>query len=522
MDSFLPKQIGATFLAAGLALGCSSAGEGPEEAAGDGGAPVDATDDETVDSTGGDSAVGSWGQATSGGAFGGGGAGSGGEAAAGGAELTGGAQSTGGGAGTGGADSSGGATAAGGSSGGTDPGASCDETSGLPVVPTFYVSPGASVTGTGKSFADPINVMTAISAAEAGDTIVLQPGTYVVPYSAGQKNTLVLSQSGTELAPITIVAANCGRAVFDFSFPEQQWVQDSFGFHVTGSYWTFKGIEVTRAGYQGVYVTGAHNTFDTCSFYENRNTGLEINKGGSYTTVIHCDAFRNYDPKKYGSMADGFGPKQTQGPGNVFIDCRAWENSDDGFDAYDSPEVVVIEDSWAFRNGVDVWNYGGFAGNGNGFKLGGNQALARNVITGSVAFGNPQKGFDQNNNAGGLTVLNCTAFDNGTNFGLGNPVYNGEQHTIRNNISLGASVSIANAAASHNSWNAGFAVSASDFVSLSLSQATAERRPDGSLPEMTVFRLKPESPLVDAGLDVGAGFSGEAPDLGAFEFVGFQ
>ena len=100
---------------------------------------------------------------------------------------------------------------------------------------------------------------------------------------------------------------------------------------------------------------GSHNTFNNCAFYDNRNTGLEINKGGSYTTIINCDSYYNYDPKKFGGMADGFAPKQTQGPGNVFLGCRAWENSDDGFGACDSPEVVVIEESWAFRNGVDVW-----------------------------------------------------------------------------------------------------------------------------------------------------------------------
>ena len=70
-----------------------------------------------------------------------------------------------------------------------------------------------------------------------------------------------------------------------------------------------------------------------------------------------------------------------------------------------------------------MWGYGNFAGNGNGFKLGGNGAVANNKISNSVAFGNPSKGFDQNNNAGGITVLNCTAYNNGAdNFGFGGSV----------------------------------------------------------------------------------------------------
>jgi hypothetical protein len=379
------------------------------------------------------------------------------------------------------------------------------------------VTPSGSSSGDGSSFESALDFTTALSKVQPGELILLQPGTYVIPYAPGTQNRIELSKSGESDAPIYVAAANCGRAVFDFSFPEQVWVQDSYGFFVTGSYWYFKGIEITNAGYQGAYVTGQHNTFDSCAFHDNRNTGLEINKGGAYTTVVHSDAYRNYDPKKFGGMADGFGPKQTQGPGNVFLDCRAWENSDDGFDTFDSPETVVIERSWAFRNGVDVWGYGGFAGNGNGFKLGGNYQVAHNRITHSVAFGNVVKGFDQNNNAGGLTVLNCTAYDNGTNFGLGNDVNAGEEHFLRNNVSLGAAANIANADAQFNSWNEGFSVTDADFASLDLSRATALRNRDGTLPDTPLFHLAGDSALIDAGADVELGFTGKAPDLGAFE-----
>lgn len=403
--------------------------------------------------------------------------------------------------------------------GGSGPGVTdCDETSGIDATKIYYVTPTGSATADGTSFDSAMDFAAALGAVAPGEMVLLQPGTYTVGYVADVANTIELSKSGTNGAPLNFVAADCGRAVFDFSFPEQAWVQDSYGFYVTGDYWYVKGIEVTRAGYQGVYVTGEHNTFENCAFHENRNTGLEINKGGAYTTVINCDAYRNYDPKKLGSMADGFGPKQTQGPGNHFFGCRAWENSDDGFDAFDSPETVVIENSWAFRNGVDVWGYGGFDGNGNGFKLGGNEVVARNRITNSVAFGNVAKGFDQNNNAGGLTILNCLGYDNGTNFGLGNPVSSGEQHLLRNNVSLGSSVSIANADAANNSWDSGPTASNADFRSLDVSLATATRNPDGTLPASDLFRLAVGSALIDAGVDVGLPFSGSAPDLGAFEY----
>lgn len=382
---------------------------------------------------------------------------------------------------------------------------------------TYYVSPNGNSGNSGNDFNNALDFKTALSKATAGDVLHLQNGKYSITYKSGEKNTIYLSKSGTAQAPITIMATNGEPAVIDFSFPAQAWVQDSYGFDITGDYWYFKNIDVTRAGYQGVYVKGAHNTFDNCAFYNNRNTGLEINKGGSYTTVLNCDAYKNYDPKKNGSMADGFGPKQEQGPGNKFIGCRAWENSDDGYDCYDSEEKVTFENCWAFRNGVDVWNYGNFEGNGNGFKVGGNHVPADNSLSHCVAFGHPNKGFDQNNNRGSLTILNCTSYDNGDNYGLGGDLNSGEQNYLRNNISLDGGQTIANADQSYNTWNSGFSVSSSDFISLNTSLATIDRNTDGSIPYTDLFRLKPTSNLVDAGTNVGLPYDGTAPDLGAFE-----
>jgi hypothetical protein len=361
----------------------------------------------------------------------------------------------------------------------------------------------------------------AIGALVAGDTLLLQAGTYSIPYQSGVKNTIQLSQSGSSSSPIVILGVG-GYATLDFSFPEQQWVQDSYGLHVTGDYWYFKNIRITRAGYQGAYVEGAHNTFDNCAFFENRNSGLEINKGGSYTTVINSDAYRNYDPKKNGSMADGFASKQKQGPGNTFVGCRAWENSDDGWDTYDSPEIVTIDKSYTFRNGIDIWKYGSFAGNGNGFKLGGNHVPARNVITRSVSFDHPNKGFDQNNNTAGLTLWHNLSFDNGDNYGLGGTLESGEKHDIRNNISWNGSVTIKNATEKNNSWNL-FSSQPSwnqVFASIDTSLATVPRSADGALPQNSFYRLTNGSPFIDAGVVISGGFEyeGNGPDLGPWEY----
>lgn len=395
----------------------------------------------------------------------------------------------------------------------------CGATSGITASTIHHVSPRGSASAGGTTFVDALDIKTALARVQPGELILLEPGLYTVPYVPNAKNTIQLTKSGTKERPIHLAAARCGRARFDFSFPEQAWVQDSFGFLLKGDYWVFKGIDVTRAGYQGVYVTGKYNTFDSCGFYDNRNSGLEINKGGAYTTVINCDAYRNYDPKKLGGMADGFASKQTQGPGNRFIGCRAWENSDDGYDTFDSAEVVTIEDSWAFDNGMDVWKYPGFAGNGNGFKIGGNYKLANNSLVRSVAFGNRVKGFDQNHNTGGLTLHHCIGYANGINYGIGGEIEPGQKHDLRNNVSFGARDTIENAAPGNNSWDLGLTVGAADFVSLDLTQARLPRLPDGSLPAMTLFRLAAGSRLIDKGVAVGGAFAGAAPDLGPFEHL---
>lgn len=382
---------------------------------------------------------------------------------------------------------------------------------------TYYVTPTGTATNSGASFTSAMNFKTAVGKAVAGDVILLQAGTYTIAYTAGAKNTISFTKSGTSTNPIKVECVNNGRAIIDFSFPDQEWVQDSFGFSITGSYWSFKGIAITRAGYQGAYVTGANTTFENCAFYNNRNTGLEINKGGSNTTVKNCDAYRNYDPKKKGSMADGFGPKQTQGPGNKFINCRAWENSDDGYDCFDSTQKVTFENCWAIRNGVDVWNYGGFTGNGNGFKVGGNSVPADNILTRCVAIGHPKKGFDQNNNTGSITVYNCTGFGNNINFGFGNPVQSGKKHIFKNNISLSGTISISNATEQNNSWNLSVTVNTSDFTSTSTSLAIGARQSNGDLPTNLPFKLVQGSDLIDKGTNVGLSYSGTNPDLGYSE-----
>jgi hypothetical protein len=418
---------------------------------------------------------------------------------------------------------------------------SCEgETSGLSASKIYYVTPTGS--GNGTSFSSAMSLGAALATVGAGEMVLLEPGTYVIPVvSSSERNTIELLKSGTADAPIYLVAANCGRALFDFSYPADEWQPDdgkSFGFYLKGNYWYLKNLDVTNAGYHGIWIGGTtadptggtHNTIENCSFFDNRNSGLEINSGGAYNTVINVDSYENYDFKlrddgTMGGMADGFASKQEQGAGNQFFGCRAWGNSDDGFDTFANADPVNIEYSWAFENGIDIWgssfwaNQGAtFRGNGNGFKLGGSAAKQRNRVVSSVAFGNPSNGFDLNSNVAGQTMYNNIGYNNGRNYDFDSVLDSGEEHVFRNNISLGGESSdvFAEANMTNNSWNS-IGASESDFVSTDTSLAKVARNPDGSLPYNGLFELEAGSDLIDAGVDVGLPYSGSAPDLGPFE-----
>lgn len=287
-----------------------------------------------------------------------------------------------------------------------------DSTSQIKATSVIYVTPNGKSTNGGTSFDDALDIITALNMASSGQTVYLQAGTYKIPYTAGAKNTITLSKSGTSSSPIRIEGSG-GQAIVDFQFPLGTYVQDSYGFYVTGSYYYFKNITITNAGYQGAYVTGSYNTFENCQFNNNRNTGLEINKGGNNTIVRNCVANNNFDPKKNGSMADGFGPKQTQGAGNKFYNCVADSNSDDGYDCYDSPQTVIFEGCKAYRSGKND-------GNGVGFKLGGNYTKATHYLTNCESSYNRDAGYHANNNPGPIYLTNCTGTGNGAGL-IGQP-----------------------------------------------------------------------------------------------------
>jgi hypothetical protein len=372
----------------------------------------------------------------------------------------------------------------------------------------------------------------AVSVVVAGQTIYMRGGTY------SHTQTITLSQSGNSVNMYRIWAYTGEQPVLDFSGVPCPGTPPSCsfsrGFLITGDRWHLKGLEIRNAPDNGVKIEGNYNVVEQCILHHNQDTGLQIGFGSTpsnadgsqaaYNQIINCDSYRNFDPATNGGNADGFACKLHAGKGNRFTGCRAWENSDDGWDLYQTYFPVTIENSWTWHNG-DPAQFGGVSGNGNGFKLGGNYYDAAHILTGCIAFDNEYKsgkGFDQNHNTGGISVTNSVAWGNRVNFSLKEAPAEGN-HVLKNNVSFDPVDDDTDLAAgtieANNSWNL-ITVTASitDFLSLDENLAKAPRQSDGSLPDNDFARLAANSDLIDAGVDVGLPHCGSAPDLGAFEY----
>lgn len=412
---------------------------------------------------------------------------------------------------------------------------------------TFFIAPGGDDENPGTIESPFGSFEHAIDLLAAGDTLYVRGGTYML------HGNIELAPSGISGSPICMWAYADESPILDFSSnprhanPPQPREDDSvaatsdaLGVYVPAgsAWWHLKGLTLRRAPYYGIRVYGSNNTFERLVLYDHKAAGLELTgkeeATPNHNLVLNCDAYHNFDPQTNGEDADGFAAKfETLGPGNVFRGLRAWANSDDGFDFWHAPHPVLIERCWSFDNGFfrPEWEdsvSGSWRGDGLGFKLG--QEAAELVLHFGVAFGNKAFGIDANGNGspGGVVIYNATLVNNAKD---GNPLQlkldDGSPHTVRNTIAFdidGAGVTQLGPEVDHayNTWN-GIGVSEADFVDLDMDQllvdATAPRNPDGSLPAIGL-RLDPSSHLIDAGIDVGLPYQGEAPDLGAFETSG--
>ena len=382
----------------------------------------------------------------------------------------------------------------------------------------YYVAADGDDNNTGTEAKPFASIDKAVSLVAPGQTIYVRGGTY------NQETTISISKSGSNDAMISLLAYPGEKVILDCS--GQSLGGSNRGIILTGNYWHIKGINITGAGDNGMKIEGgSNNVIENCAFYRNRDTGLQIDKGASNNTIKNCDSYYNADPPDYGD-ADGYAAKLDVGSGNYFYGCRAWKNCDDGWDGYlrGTDDVsTMAENCWAFENGyLEDGTDPGPQANGNGFKMGGSddKTLKHNyTLKNCLAFKNKAKGFDQNNNKGSMILYNCTGHNNlVADFRITQDLASGKVLIVKNCIDLGMTAEIgAFAEQETNSWLAPFEVTDDDFVSLDDSAAYGPRQADGSLPVISYMHLTAGSDLIDAGVDVGLPYAGNAPDLGCFE-----
>ena len=371
----------------------------------------------------------------------------------------------------------------------------------------------------------------------AGDTIFIRGGTY--NNSIMPATTFLRNKNGTSSDPIVITNYPDEKPVLDYSdavFTTQKsgiWIENVKYLHLRGIRIT--NIRQPMSGDIPQYGIMLWNNVSN-SVFEQMETdhiggwGVTIGDYCTNNLFLNCDSHNNADP--YSSIpygwADGFQSGSSTSTNNIFRGCRAWENSDDGWDFRLYDGTVTLESCWSFRNGYKP-NSTARGGNGEGFKLGIKRLPSTNSVLRTVvncaAFDNYMIGFHTSILSGYGTfksiLYNNTAFRNGTacngqGFCFEQPAV---ENVLKNNLSYNNPrdyiypVNISQ----NNSWNRSTSISGADFQSLDTTGVSGPREANGDLPDLPFLKLSQSSTMVDAGVNVGYPFNGIAPDIGAFE-----
>lgn len=451
---------------------------------------------------------------------------------------------------------------------------------------TYHVSTSGKDSNDGSSSAPWASLNKANGMVKAGDTVWIHGGTYLISDTTYVKNDaiaagILLRASGSsDDNRIHYLAFPGEHPVFDFSKMPISTAYDkadgtntlySHGLVIQAKYLHLKGLEIRNVPMAnnsnvGVYISRSTHIFlEQINSHHNNGAGFFVTErgtgsgGGHY--FLNCDSHDNYDPNGRqgdGENADGFGVHYQQpgvGDTTKFFGCRAWWNSDDGWDFIGQNYPVVVENSYAMGNGYA--SYGTLHpknANGNGFKAGSDATgTAHHVISRCVAWNNYTAGFYANHSAAGNKWYNNTSYNNkGSQYNMwassfdekGTITANGivltgdNAHDMKNNIAypnkvmyIGSYNGVQYASGSYNTWNLDITPKETDFVSLddpsvsttgkdlsSIPGMLGPRQADGSLPETDFLKLKASSQMIDKGIKLGLPYSGSAPDLGAYEY----
>lgn len=386
----------------------------------------------------------------------------------------------------------------------------------------------------------------------AGDTVFIRGGVYPMTITNG--DGIVVTQQGS--VDNWLVYTN---------YPGETPILDGSNVVPEVSGWVNVGIdapELTYVKFRGLTVRNMNQrfantgsvgygfkawrgivTYENCTAYNCEGSGFvsEFDNTGGTHTYINCDSYHNCDSLTDGNIGNGFhtiNNYDTEG-NSIYYYCRAWDNSDQGFNVSWDHYMKVVG-CWAFDNNVYI------VGAGAGIKLGWvdyySAALRREIYNNLCAY-NGGAGLTTNDRQNAaiagvalMQISNNTMVQNGSGFYIQDVLNSNNTEELNrefyNNISYdnGQDVYDGEGAGyythSNNSWDGGATITAADFRDLPASEAigiallSSARQADGSLPDLgDYFKLAASSDAIDAGLDVGLSYYGSAPDLGYAEYA---
>ncbi len=324
---------------------------------------------------------------------------------------------------------------------------------------------------------------------------------------------------------------------------------------------TFEHLIVHDVGQRGFYIMGGvWNEWDGPDPNAIQSPGPFGYDHPDTTRWINCDVYNLFDSLSYepGNAADAWKTVHYYGNYVSWEGCRAWNYGDDGFDPTGKGAIRVFKDCWAMASNKYTNPAGQWETERNGFKIPGPSLewcydqyvptlIMTNCLTVFCQYGFYElDGLYRNNGI----FYNNTAYKNMIGFAGTDAASDYPRTSVyKNNIAYGSTgvnfigepyellLNGTSYEESHNVWDYRteypyyemtdtVRITDADFLSVDsltiVSLFTAPRQPDGSLPEIKPLMLAQNSDLIDAGVDVGLSYNGEAPDIGAFEHGGNQ
>jgi len=376
----------------------------------------------------------------------------------------------------------------------------------------YYIATNGSDENPGtlkKPFA---SIAKAQEEASAGDTVYIFGGTYrnfTIANSDSNYNYVhEITKSG-----ITYKAYSSKEVpVFDFSnIPTSKRVT---AFRIAPN---VRNVDFTSIKVTGVPVGDqkqsecfrieGNATFNQVTCFDNQANGFYFT-GHATGACIKCDSYNNIGVGPSIGNTDGFG---AHGDGVTFKECRAWNCSDDGFDCINSKGNNTFDTCWAFNMNA--------GGDSNGFKIGGfgKHVIANeppvHTVKNCIAANNGAHGFYANhqpgqaatwtqntayhNRKGNFTMLECLSIDNPIDIP-------GTREVLHHNLAYKSNqldkANLPEENNTENSWNANESdISATDFLSLDISQLTKARGINGALPDITFMKLNDNSKFKGLG-----------------------